>query len=64
MREPARATVELDRAAAIRLAVAAAGADDAILVAGKGHETTQTIGERSERFDDVAAVRAALGGAS
>lgn len=64
MREPARATVELDRAAAIRLAVAAAGADDAVLVAGKGHETTQTIGERSERFDDVAAVRAALGGVS
>jgi UDP-N-acetylmuramoyl-L-alanyl-D-glutamate--2,6-diaminopimelate ligase len=64
MREPARATIELDRAAAIRLALAGAGAQDAVLVAGKGHETSQLAGGRATAFDDVAAVRAALAGAS
>jgi UDP-N-acetylmuramoyl-L-alanyl-D-glutamate--2,6-diaminopimelate ligase len=57
----ARVTVERDRAAAICLAVTAAGADDAVLVAGKGHETVQEVAGVRRPFSDAAAVRAALG---
>ena len=49
-----------DRAAAIRLAVAGAAADDVVLVAGKGHENYQESGGRRLPFSDAAAVRAAL----
>ncbi len=52
--------VELARGAAIAAAVAAAAPGDAVLIAGKGHETTQTIGERVLPFDDREAARAAL----
>lgn len=45
-------TVEPDRAAAIRLALAQAMAGDTIVVCGKGHETTQTIGTNKFHFDD------------
>jgi len=51
---------ERDRAAAIRLAVAGAAADDVVLVAGKGHENYQESGGRRLPFSDAAAVRAAL----
>jgi UDP-N-acetylmuramoyl-L-alanyl-D-glutamate--2,6-diaminopimelate ligase len=44
--------VEPDRAAAIRAAVAAARPGDILLVAGKGHETTQTVGTAVLPFDD------------
>jgi UDP-N-acetylmuramoyl-L-alanyl-D-glutamate--2,6-diaminopimelate ligase len=44
--------VELDRGVAISQALDAAGPNDAVLIAGKGHETTQTIGERVLPFDD------------
>src|SRR5690606_32310149 len=37
--------VEHDRAAAIRQAIRGARAADVVLIAGKGHETTQRIGE-------------------
>ena len=43
---------ELDRRVAIAAAVAAARPGDVVLIAGKGHETTQTIGERVMPFDD------------
>ncbi|MEW6487800.1 MAG: UDP-N-acetylmuramoyl-L-alanyl-D-glutamate--2,6-diaminopimelate ligase [Thermodesulfobacteriota bacterium] len=49
-----------DRAEAIRWAVRAAGPGDAVLIAGKGHETTQTMGDRVLPFDDRAEARAAL----
>jgi UDP-N-acetylmuramoyl-L-alanyl-D-glutamate--2,6-diaminopimelate ligase len=55
-----RVTPERDRAAAIALAVAAAGPGDVVLVAGKGHERYQEIAGRRLPFSDAAAVRAAL----
>ncbi len=45
-------TVELDRAAAIEHAVLQAKPNDWILIAGKGHETTQTIGKQLLDFSD------------
>jgi UDP-N-acetylmuramoyl-L-alanyl-D-glutamate--2,6-diaminopimelate ligase len=53
--------VEPDRRSAIALAVAAAREGDAVLVAGKGHESTQTIGREHLPFSDVAEARGALG---
>jgi UDP-N-acetylmuramoyl-L-alanyl-D-glutamate--2,6-diaminopimelate ligase len=49
-----------DRRAAIRAAVGEAGADDAVLIAGKGHEDTQTVGERVLPFSDREEARRAL----
>ena len=49
-----------DRRAAIEAAVAAAGPNDAVLIAGKGHEDYQIIGATKHPFDDVAVARAAL----
>ena len=49
-----------DRAAAIRGAIAAASADDAVLVAGKGHEDYQLVGAERRPFSDRAEARAAL----
>jgi UDP-N-acetylmuramoyl-L-alanyl-D-glutamate--2,6-diaminopimelate ligase len=50
----------LDRAEAISRAVSLARAGDLVLVAGKGHEKYQVIGNRTLPFDDVAAAREAL----
>ncbi len=47
-----RYTVEPDRAAAIAGALASAGAGDTVLIAGKGHETYQIIGDTRTHFDD------------
>ena len=52
--------VEPDRQAAVDLAVAAAKPGDVVLIAGKGHETTQTIGQMVFDFDDRLAAMAAL----
>jgi UDP-N-acetylmuramoyl-L-alanyl-D-glutamate--2,6-diaminopimelate ligase len=41
-----------DRQEAIALAIQSAAVGDVVLVAGKGHETTQTIGESVLPFDD------------
>lgn len=50
-------TRELDRARAIRAALAGAGPDDLVLIAGKGHELTQEIAGSKLPFSDVAIVR-------
>ena len=50
-------TIEPDRRAAIAHALAVARPGDVVVIAGKGHETTQTIG------DDVQPVRRPAGGA-
>lgn len=44
--------VELDRRSAIRMAIDWMNADDALIIAGKGHETYQIIGRDKHRFDD------------
>lgn len=49
-----------DRRAAIDRAVKDAKPGDLVLIAGKGHERTQTIGRRVQPFDDVEVARAAL----
>jgi UDP-N-acetylmuramoyl-L-alanyl-D-glutamate--2,6-diaminopimelate ligase len=46
-----------DRREAIAAAIAEAGGDDIILIAGKGHETGQTVGDRVLPFDDVEVAR-------
>lgn len=53
-------TVEPDRETAIRLAVSTARAGDIVLVAGRGHETTQPVDGREVPFDDRVVARAAL----
>jgi UDP-N-acetylmuramoyl-L-alanyl-D-glutamate--2,6-diaminopimelate ligase len=57
---PARVIVEPDRHHAIELAIAEAQPGDVVLLAGKGHEKTQTIGDRVIPFDDVAIARQVL----
>jgi UDP-N-acetylmuramoyl-L-alanyl-D-glutamate--2,6-diaminopimelate ligase len=49
-----------DRRAAIRAAVARLQAGDILLIAGKGHETGQTVGDRVLPFSDQEEARLAL----
>jgi UDP-N-acetylmuramoyl-L-alanyl-D-glutamate--2,6-diaminopimelate ligase len=52
---------ELDRARAIELAIHDAGPDDLVLVAGKGHERTQSIVGESREFSDRDVIRSISG---
>jgi UDP-N-acetylmuramoyl-L-alanyl-D-glutamate--2,6-diaminopimelate ligase len=56
----ASVAVEPDRRRAIERAVAEARPGDVVVIAGKGHETTQTIGESARPFDDRQVARTAL----
>ena len=56
----AAARVEPDRAAAIALAIATAGPDDLVLIAGKGHEDYQILGSEKVHFDDREEARSCL----
>ncbi len=47
-----RSFMSVDREEAIRLAIAAARPGDVLVIAGKGHETTQSAGGRILQFDD------------
>jgi UDP-N-acetylmuramoyl-L-alanyl-D-glutamate--2,6-diaminopimelate ligase len=49
--------VEPDRRAAIALALGLASATDVVVVAGKGHEATQQIGDHLTDFDDREVLR-------
>ncbi len=46
-----------DRRTAIAAAIAEAGAEDIVLIAGKGHETGQSVGDLVLPFDDVEVAR-------
>ncbi|MFH1581459.1 MAG: UDP-N-acetylmuramoyl-L-alanyl-D-glutamate--2,6-diaminopimelate ligase [Pseudomonadota bacterium] len=52
--------VEPDRKKAIELAVTISRADDIVLIAGKGHETYQIIGNKTISFDDRKEAETAL----
>lgn len=52
--------VEADRRRAIERAIAQAQSGDVVLVAGKGHETYQIVGDRILPFDDSAVASEAL----
>lgn len=56
------ATEEGARDVAILSAIAQAQPGDAVLIAGKGHETTQIIGHDKLHFDDAETARAAVSG--
>jgi UDP-N-acetylmuramoyl-L-alanyl-D-glutamate--2,6-diaminopimelate ligase len=51
-----------DRAAAIMAAVRHADMQDIVLVAGKGHETSQEIGDKKFDFSDQEHILLAAGG--
>ena len=49
-----------DRGRAIRTAIAGLGAGDGLLIAGKGHEREQIVGDRAIAFDDAEVARSAM----
>jgi UDP-N-acetylmuramoyl-L-alanyl-D-glutamate--2,6-diaminopimelate ligase len=53
--------VNIDRRKAIEYAIKMAKPGDLVIIAGKGHEKYQIIGDRTLPFDDVEVARAALG---
>jgi UDP-N-acetylmuramoyl-L-alanyl-D-glutamate--2,6-diaminopimelate ligase len=59
-RSGTRYLVEPDRRAAVALALAEASPGDIVLIAGKGHEKTQTSREGAIPFDDVEVAREVL----
>jgi UDP-N-acetylmuramoyl-L-alanyl-D-glutamate--2,6-diaminopimelate ligase len=48
-----KTNVEIDRRKAIELAIFEAQPNDVVLIAGKGHENYQLIGEEKHHFDDT-----------
>jgi UDP-N-acetylmuramoyl-L-alanyl-D-glutamate--2,6-diaminopimelate ligase len=56
MESPNAVGVERQRAYAIRLAIATAAEQDLVLIAGKGHEITQDMGDLKVHFSDRAQV--------
>jgi UDP-N-acetylmuramoyl-L-alanyl-D-glutamate--2,6-diaminopimelate ligase len=55
--------VEPDRRAAVGRAIGGAAPGDVVVLAGKGHETGQTVAGRTAPFDDRVVARAALASA-
>ena len=60
LRQPGAACVVSDRGRAIHRAIQSAGAKDLVLVAGKGHEDYQLVGDLTLHFDDREQVAGAL----
>jgi UDP-N-acetylmuramoyl-L-alanyl-D-glutamate--2,6-diaminopimelate ligase len=61
MRVPEAVQIERQRGRAIRQAVHSAGVGDIVLIAGKGHETRQRIGDLDYPFSDRVEVTRVLG---
>ncbi|HWI04216.1 MAG TPA: UDP-N-acetylmuramoyl-L-alanyl-D-glutamate--2,6-diaminopimelate ligase [Acidimicrobiales bacterium] len=61
VRRPEILVEEPDRRAAIALALESARPGDVVVLAGKGHETTQVIGTETRAFDDRAVAAEVLG---
>jgi UDP-N-acetylmuramoyl-L-alanyl-D-glutamate--2,6-diaminopimelate ligase len=55
-----RTHIELDRRRAIRRAIDEAHAGDTVIIAGKGHEPYQIVGDQTRPFDDRDEVRIAF----
>lgn len=64
LKEPTNAKIILDRTEAIQYAISHADEKDVILVAGKGHENYQQIGDEKHPFSDQAIVLTMLEKAS
>jgi len=62
MQDRRRARIERDRGRAITATLAQARVDDAVLIAGKGHETSQIIGAEIRPFSDRVVVSDSLRG--
>ena len=63
LKNPEAAIVEVNRKLAIQIAIGSAQADEVVVIAGKGDETTQEIAGKLEPFDDrVIALEALKGG--
>ena len=62
MEQPSEVWVQPDRARAIATAIAEAAPGDIVLVAGKGHETWQKVGDLRLPFSDLEQVRRCLEG--
>jgi UDP-N-acetylmuramoyl-L-alanyl-D-glutamate--2,6-diaminopimelate ligase len=60
LENPQSASVIVDRRAAIAHAIGAAAADDLVLIAGKGHEQEQQIGDTRLPFSDTAVATSVL----
>lgn len=60
MRHPERARVMIDRTEAIAYAIEQARPDDVVLLAGKGHEVDQIVGDRRVELDERGLARQSL----
>jgi UDP-N-acetylmuramyl-tripeptide synthetase len=60
LRQPEKAQIQVDRAVAIVETVMQSASADVILIAGKGHETTQEIMGVRHPFSDVSQLQSAL----
>lgn len=60
LKEGFEAEIILDRELAIHTAITTLNEDECLLIAGKGHETTQTIGAQILPFSDIEVTQNAL----